>query len=375
MRRVFLIVTCMLAIRLAYALPDPCGSTNPPTPAFERGDGRLVLVTGGAGFIGSALVELLLQLNYTVRVLDNLVTGNRAYLDGTQPGLTLWQGDVRNRHDCDMAVHGTYAVFHLAAMSKVRPSMGDPAMSDFCIDNNVVGTLNMLLSTLTLNETTRKFVYAASSTAYGSNAAPQSELLLPDLQTPYAVSKYQGELLVNMFQRVYSLPTISTRFFMVYGPRQPAEGAYAIVTGKFIEQAQNNEALTIEGDGEQSRDFVHVRDVARALVLAMQSKTAGVTVNVGTGTSYTVNEARKVAASVCIRRRAAYNAHFFIARRWRTSFPKNLRTRRLARSTSEKQRPTRAEQRWFFFLHAIYFSSFSVYRASPNAGGPGVFRN
>jgi len=144
-------------------------------------------------------------------------------------------GDIRRLEDCQRAMQGgVVGVFHLAAMSKVLPSMKDVSMARFCMDNNVGGTHNVLRAALATG-TVKKVVYAASSTAYGANPVPHVETMLPDPQTPYATSKYMGELLMKEFDDVFHLPTLSVRFFMVFGKRQPAEGAYAIVTGRFVD--------------------------------------------------------------------------------------------------------------------------------------------
>ena len=189
-----------------------------------------------AGFIGSNLVELLLSLGYKVRVLDNLSTGNPRYLDRTNNMLEFMYGDITQLEDCRQAVKGVSGVFHLAAMSKVLPSMGDVTMARFCVENNVLGTFNVLQASL--DEGVKKVVYAASSTAYGNTPVPNVETVLPDLQTPYAASKYMGEVLMDQFDRVFNLPTLCLRFFMVYGKRQPSEGAYAIVTGRFVDMVK-----------------------------------------------------------------------------------------------------------------------------------------
>lgn len=268
---------------------DPCEALHPlaqPTPAADK---SLVLVTGGAGFIGSNLVELLLSLGYRVRVMDNLYTGDASYLDRTTPDLEFMYGDVRRLEDCKVAMEGNVTgVFHLAAMSKVLPSMADVGMARFCMDNNVAGTHNVLRAALEAG-TVKKVVYAASSTVYGRNPVPHSEGQLQDPQTPYATSKFMGEMLMKEFDDVFHLPTLSIRFFMVFGKRQPAEGPYAIVTGRFVDMLKKGQPLRIEGDGKQSRDFIHVSDIARALVLGFQSGAHGTTINAGTGRDYSVN--------------------------------------------------------------------------------------
>lgn len=258
-----------------------------------------MLVTGGAGFIGSHLVKLLLELGYSVVVMDDLSTGSLDNLPGNQAWLRFMHGDIRRPEDCRAAVEGVTAVFHLAAMSKVAPSLGSPAMAEFCQAINVSGTMNVLQAAQETGAV-RRFVYAGSSTCYGNNSVPQCESQPPDLFTPYAASKYQGEILTQMFARVYGLPTCILRFFMVYGPCQPVSGAYATVNGVFLRQALEGGPLTVQGSGHQSRDFIHVADVARALAAVLraeQGQLCGQSINVGSGEGHTVLEVAAIVAS------------------------------------------------------------------------------
>ena len=267
---------------------DPCASVRVGEKLPTRApDGELALVTGGAGFIGSTLAELLLSLGFRVRVLDNLSTGDRSYVP---EGAEFVEGDVRDYEAVESAVSGGVAVvFHLAAMSKVEPSLGDPKMIRFCLDNNVLGTDNVLRASLTAKVS--KVVYAASSTYYGNQPTPFAETLEYAVSSPYAQTKREGEMLAKLYDELHGLPTVSLRLFMVYGERQPTEGAYSIVTGTFLRQAAAGEPLTIEGDGSHYRDFVHVADVARAMVLAYQNPDArGTEVNVGSGDAVRVGE-------------------------------------------------------------------------------------
>ena len=289
---------------------DPCagerasGSGDP-----GRGDGVVALVTGGAGFIGSHLADELLRLGYRVRVLDNLSTGKAEYVDNR---VDFIDGDVRDADAVNRAMRpwgaaGTFespekvaasvqsgdavaVVFHLAAMSKVGPSLNDPDMVNFCVENNVVGTENVLRAALRVG-TVRKVIYAASSTYYGNQPAPFAETLPMEISSPYAVTKHQGELLMRVYDRVHDLPTVNLRFFMVYGERQPTSGAYAVMTGIFLSRRERGEPLTVEGDGTHFRDFVHVHDVVRSMLLAWERRgLRDVTVNVGSGRAVTVNE-------------------------------------------------------------------------------------
>lgn len=271
---------------------DPCrddavdaGKAQPK----KGNDSDLVLVTGGSGFIGSHLVAQLLELGYRVRVFDNLETGNLLYLDLRHPRLEFHYGDILDMPAVRRAMQGVVGVFHLAAASKVLPSLKSPKMATFNIERNAVGTSNVLEAA---NEThiVRKVVYAASSTYYGNQPAPFQEEDLFQPTSPYAASKYMGELQMATNDRLYDLPSLSLRFFMVYGPRNPSQGAYAIVTGKFIQRLRDGLPLLIEGDGAQFRDFVHVLDVVRACILGYQSEVRGISINIGSGVAYSVKD-------------------------------------------------------------------------------------
>jgi UDP-glucose 4-epimerase len=240
------------------------------------------LVTGGAGFIGSHMTEFLLSLGHRVRVLDNLSQGRRAWVPEASEFL---EGDIAVADVCQRAVEGVDGVFHMAAMSKVAPSI---ERIEFCTEQNVLGTQNLLVACRQAK--IKKLVYSGSSTYYGLQAPPHHEDLLPDCLNPYALSKYVGEQYCGLFTRLYGLPTISLRYFNVYGPRQPREGAYALVMGIFLDQFKRGEPLTIHGDGSQRRDFVHVRDVVGANWAAYQSDVQNTVLNVGTGTNISIKE-------------------------------------------------------------------------------------
>jgi len=243
---------------------------------------ELMLVTGGAGFIGSHLTERLLALGYRVRVLDNLSQGNREWVPAE---VEMMEGDIVDAATCKRACEGVHGVFHMAAMSKVAPSID---RIEFCTEQNVNGTQNLLVAARDAKVT--KVVYSASSTYYGNQPAPQRETSLPDCLNPYALSKYVGEQYCELFTRLYKLPTVSLRYFNVYGPRQPSVGAYALVLGIFLRQKRAGEALTIHGSGEQRRDFVHVRDVVEANIRAFQRPVQGTALNVGSGKNHSVRE-------------------------------------------------------------------------------------
>lgn len=284
---------------------DPCQEIGLP-----NGDGAVpknvidtkVLVTGGAGFIGSNLVDRLLELGYTVRILDNLYTGFLRNVPLHKEGVEFVLGDILDPAVLAQAVEDVDYVFHLAAMSKVVPSVKDPDMARFCLESNALGTWNVLNATRSVNggdgKGIKKVVYAASSTYYGNMPSPQREDVAPDFLTPYAASKYEGELQMQMFDRLFQVPTISTRFFMVYGPRQPSTGAYAIVTGVFAQQAADGKPLTIEGDGSHYRDFIHVQDIVSGLILSQQHPSLrGDVVNLGTGTAFSVQDVADLVSS------------------------------------------------------------------------------
>lgn len=242
-----------------------------------------ILVTGGAGFIGSHLVETLLSQGYCVRVLDNLSSGTR---DWVPSAVDFVEGDVANRADCDRAVQGMDAICHLAAMSRVTTDMDKV---DLCTRSNVLGTQNILMAAKAAG--IKKLVYSGSSTAYGSQATPHREHETPiELLNFYAVTKYTGEQYCQLFDRLYDLPVTVLRYFNVYGPRQPEVGMYALVIGIFLKRLREGKVLELHGSGAQRRDFVHVRDVARAIIAAMESPQRGMTYNVGTGVSYSIKE-------------------------------------------------------------------------------------
>ena len=271
---------------------DPCVDVSLPGGGSEaqRVEGTKVLVTGGAGFIGSNLVDRLLYLGYKVRIFDNLYTGFIRNVPLDNPNVELFVGDILDKDAIGKAMEGIDFVYHLAAMSKVVPSLKSSAMARFCTESNALGSWNVLDAVRAKGDI-KKVIYAASSTYYGNQPAPHREDMAPDFLTPYAASKYEGELQMQMFDSLFGVPTISTRFFMVYGPRQPSTGAYAIVTGVFAKQAAEGNPLTIEGDGSHYRDFIHVHDIVEGLILSQQtSGLRGDVVNLGAGSAYSVQD-------------------------------------------------------------------------------------
>ncbi len=249
-------------------------------------DKKRYLVTGGAGFIGSNLIDSLKD-DVNVVVLDNLTTGNIQYVPNHK-NVFFVQGDIL-QGNLTQTVGYVDGIFHMAAMSKVLPSLEDPTMVEFCQRQNVDGTI-AILKYAQEHSPPVKVVYSASSTYYGNNPTPQKEDQLPDCQTPYALTKYMGELYCNLYSTLYGVPTVRLRYFMVYGPREPSTGAYAVVSGIFLQRKKQNLPLLIHGDGKQSRDFVHVKDIAKANILAMNSSLTDETINVGTGTTLSIKE-------------------------------------------------------------------------------------
>ncbi|HEY2008207.1 MAG TPA: NAD-dependent epimerase/dehydratase family protein [Rhizomicrobium sp.] len=243
---------------------------------------KRVLVTGGAGFIGSHLCEGLLARGYQVRVLDSLIYGRREWVPGPCEFL---EGDIRDIAACHRAVSGMDAVLHCAAMSRSGPSQ---EAIEICTGSNITGTQNMLLAARDAGA--KRFVYSGSSTYYGNRTPPHRESDPPDLLNIYGLTKRVGEQYTLMFDEQFDLPSVVLRYFNVYGPRQPETGAYALVLGIFLRRKAEGEPLEIHGDGWQRRDFIHVRDVVTANIAAMESNVRGEVFNVGSGASLSVKE-------------------------------------------------------------------------------------
>jgi UDP-N-acetylglucosamine 4-epimerase len=252
---------------------------------------KKILVTGGAGFIGSNLCEALLETANTVICLDNFATGKReniAHLEDNK-NFTLLEGDIRNLIDCGKAVKGVDYVLHQAALGSVPRSLKDPITSN---DVNVGGFLNMLVASRDAG--VKRFVYAASSSTYGdSEAMPKVEAVIGKPLSPYAITKYVNELYADIFSKAYGLETIGLRYFNVFGRKQDANGAYAAVIPKFVSQLMAGESPVINGDGNYSRDFTYIDNVLQAnfLSLMTQNKDAINTVyNVAFGDRNTLND-------------------------------------------------------------------------------------
>jgi UDP-N-acetylglucosamine 4-epimerase len=228
---------------------------------------KKILVTGGAGFIGSNLTEALLKLNNEVICLDNFATGKKENITPflTNPNYTLIEGDIRKLSDCQLAVKGVDYVLHQAALGSVPRSIKDPITSN---EVNVGGFLNML--TASRDSDVKRFIYAASSSTYGdSEALPKVEDKIGKPLSPYAITKYVNELYADVFSKTYGLETIGLRYFNVFGRKQDPNGAYAAVIPKFVSQFMAGESPVINGNGEFSRDFTYINNVIQANLLSM----------------------------------------------------------------------------------------------------------
>lgn len=221
-----------------------------------------ILITGGAGFIGSALCDNFIGKNFQVVCFDNLATGHKKNIEHllSHPLFTFIEGDIRNISDCEKAVAGVHYVLHQAALGSVPRSVADPVTTN---DVNVSGFLNMLVASRNAN--VKRFVYAASSSTYGdSQGLPKVEDVIGRPLSPYAVTKYVNELYADVFGRVYGMETIGLRYFNVFGRRQDPNGAYAAVIPKFVALFIQHESPVINGDGNYSRDFTYIDNVVQA---------------------------------------------------------------------------------------------------------------
>ena len=226
-----------------------------------------ILITGGAGFIGSNLAEYFLAKDYEVVCLDNFSTGHRHNLINcvNNPKFILIEGDIRNLDDCRNAVFDVDYVLHQAALGSVPRSINDPITTN---DVNISGFLNMLVASR--DAKVKRFVYAASSSTYGdSKGLPKVEDVIGKPLSPYAITKYVNELYAEIFSKTYGLETIGLRYFNVFGRKQDPNGAYAAVIPKFVMQFMNYESPTINGDGNYSRDFTYIDNVIQMNELAM----------------------------------------------------------------------------------------------------------
>lgn len=248
---------------------------------------KTILITGGAGFVGSHLAERLINEGNKVMVIDNFSTGRRANLKSffNNERFRLIEADITDFDGIVGFFSGVDVVFHLAALADIIPSIEKPR--DY-FKNNVDGTFNVLEASRQAG--IKKIIYTASDSCYGKPLqypTPESEPIKP--QYPYALTKYLGELLVMHYYQVYHISAVSLRFANIYGPRSRTSGAYGAVIGVFLAQKLNNQPYTIVGDGEQTRDFTYVSDAVDAFILAAESDIKGEIFNVGSGISHSIN--------------------------------------------------------------------------------------
>ncbi len=247
----------------------------------------LALVTGGAGFIGSHLVEGLLARGYAVRVLDNFATSRRENIKHVSDKIDLMEGDIRNLTTVHTAMRKVDVVFHHAALPSVPRSVEHPEESNAV---NIAGTLNVLIGAR--DAKVKRVVYASSSSVYGdSPELPKVETMMPDPLSPYAVAKLAAEHYARVFRQLYGLSTVSLRYFNIFGPRQDPTTQYAGVIAKFVSCALEGTPYPVDGDGEQSRDFTYVANAVQANLLAAEANMEGSPViNIACGTRTTINQ-------------------------------------------------------------------------------------
>jgi UDP-N-acetylglucosamine 4-epimerase len=253
--------------------------------------GKVVLVTGGAGFIGANLCEALLQANNVVRCFDNFATGQTKNIEPflVNPNFKLIVGDIRNPEDCFNAAQGADYILHQAALGSVPRSIKDPITTNAV---NISGFLNMLVAARDAN--VKRFVYAASSSTYGdSSSLPKVEDVIGKPLSPYAITKYVNELYADIFYRTYNLDTIGLRYFNVFGKKQDPNGAYAAAIPKFVIQFMQHKSPVIHGDGNYSRDFTYIDNVVQMNMLALSTdnrNALNTVYNVAYGERATLNE-------------------------------------------------------------------------------------
>lgn len=252
---------------------------------------KKILVTGGAGFIGSNLCEALLEKQNTVVCLDNFATGKRENIADflNNSNFTFIEGDIRNIEDCQKASQGVDYILHQAALGSVPRSIKDPITSN---DVNVSGFLNILVAAR--DNKVKRVVYAASSSTYGdSESMPKVEDIIGKPLSPYAITKYVNELYADIFSKTYSLETIGLRYFNVFGRKQDPNGAYAAVIPKFVSQLMAGQSPVINGDGNYSRDFTYIDNVIQANLLSLVTtnpKAINTVYNVAFGDRNTLND-------------------------------------------------------------------------------------
>jgi len=250
------------------------------------------VVTGGAGFIGSNLVDELIKNGHDIHIIDNFSSGKKENCNSKAAVHCLDISKSKNLKKISEVLNGCDAVFHCAASARVQPSIADPINYE---QNNTIGLINILKTAVDLN--VRRFIYSASSSAYGStDQLPSHESDLANPISPYAAQKYYGEITCRMFSEVYNIETVSLRYFNVFGERQNLGGAYATVIGIFLDQLSKNIPLTVNGDGKQRRDFTYVGDVVNANILASNSLNVGKgeVINIGSGKNISIYTVAKM---------------------------------------------------------------------------------
>jgi UDP-glucose 4-epimerase len=264
-------------------LEETANSASSSSASWPGSTARVMLVTGGGGFIGSHLVEALLDRGFKVRVIDNFTTGR---LDRINSSAELVHADIREGASIAPLFQGVDCVFHTAALPRVPLSIENPLETHMV---NVVGTINVLLAAR--DAAVRRVVFSGSSSVYGDQPRlPLDEEMRPNPLSPYALQKLAGEQYTRLFHRLYGIETLTLRYFNVFGPRMATEGAYLTVISAFLQARREGKPLPIYGDGEQTRDFTHVRDVVRANLLAMDAIIAdGRAINIGQGRSVSVS--------------------------------------------------------------------------------------
>lgn len=254
-----------------------------------------ILVTGGAGFIGSHLCEALVAKGHTVRVLDNLSTGTLRNLASLENRVNFIEGDIRDEALVELLCHGCQVVFHLAALVSVPLSVQDPQLSH---DINLQGTLNVLIGAREAG--VKRVVFASSAAVYGEDPElPAHEGQRPAPVSPYGLEKLAGEHYLHIFQKLYGLQTVALRYFNVFGPRQDPSSPYSGVISIFVDRLLAGEAPTIFGDGEQSRDFVFVDNVVQATLLAGLHSSASGLYNIGCGQSTSLKALYTLLSGLC----------------------------------------------------------------------------
>ena len=252
---------------------------------------KIAVVTGGAGFIGSHTVDLLLKKKFKVRVIDNFSSGHQKNLQHhiKNKDLDLIKLDITNKNNFKKIFTDTDYVFHFAGVGDIVPSIENP---EYYIRNNVMGTLNIIEACK--NSKIKKLVYAASSSCYGIANVPTNESHPINTLYPYALSKFQGEQLALHWSKVYNIPINSIRIFNAYGPRVRTTGAYGAVFGVFFKQKLSNKKLTVVGDGKQKRDFIYVTDLANAFYHVAKVFKSSQIYNVGAGKPVSINKLVKL---------------------------------------------------------------------------------